>query len=243
MREYVWVDVGELIKHPANPRKGNIAAIRESIREHGFVGVLAVQRSTGRIIIGAHRYEAAVQEGLLSVPVVFLDIDDTQALRLLLADNRASDLAGYDEDALLKNLRDIGNLQGTLFDMDALETLEAKVGAVRTIDPEFHGDYADAGQEMEARAAQAERIAQEMKDVVLVMKPDDYATFMADVKVLQKRWGISGLIACVVSAVHRNATDQSEDAVGRVERMRKWGGRLRWAINKADEAEFLEDFA
>lgn len=242
MNEIVYVDVGELIKHPANPRKGNIPAIRESIREHGFVGVIAVQRSTGRIIIGTHRFEAAQQEGILSVPVMFLDIDDTQALRLLLADNRSSDLAGYDEDQLLKNLRDIGNLQGSLFDMDALETLEAKVGTITTIDPTFKGDYADAGQEMEARAAQAERIAQEMKDVVLVMKPEDYAVFMADVKTLQKRWGVSGLIATVVMAVHRNALEQGEDT-GKIERMRKWAGRLRWAINHADEAEFLEDFA
>lgn len=236
------VDIDILVPHPSNPRKGNLAAIRESIREHGFAGVVCVQVGTNRIVIGRHRWEAAKLEGLKMVPVMWLNVDDSQALRLLLADNRASDLAGYDEDQLLKNLRDIGNLQGTLFDMDALETLEAKVGTVATIDPTFKGDYADAGQEMEARAAQAERISQEMKDVVLVMKPEDYAVFMADVKVLQKRWGISGLIACVVSAVHRNALEQTEDT-GKVDRMRKWAGRLRWAINKADEAEFTEDFA
>ena len=238
------VVITTLVPHPANPRKGNIAAIRESIREHGFTGVIVAQRSTRRIVIGRHRWEAAKQEGAMLVPVMWLDIDDTQALRLLLADNRASDLAGYDEDALLKNLRDIGNLQGTLFDMDALETLEAKMGQVATLAAtDFKGDYADAGQEMEQRAASAERIAQEMKDVVLVMKPEDYAAFMADVKVLQKRWGISGLIATVVSAVHRNATDMTEEAAGKADRMRKWRERLNWMIPPEDRAEFLEDFA
>lgn len=237
------VDIDILVPHPSNPRKGNIPAIRESIREHGMVGLIAVQAGTNRIVIGRHRWEAAKLEGLKHVAVQWLEIDDSQALRLLLADNRASDLAGYDEDALLKNLRDIGNLQGTLFDMDALETLEAKVGTVATIDPEFKGDYADAGQEMAQRAAQAERIAQEMKDVVLVMKPEDYAVFMADVKVLQKRWGISGLIACVVSAVHRCSLGQDAESSTKIDRMRKWAGRLRWAINKQDEQEFMEDFA
>lgn len=239
------VDVDMLIPHPANPRKGNIEAIRQSIREHGFVGIVAVQRSSSRIIIGRHRWEAAMLEGKKQVPVVWMDVDDQQALRLLLADNRASDLAGYDEDRLLKSLRDLGNLQGTLFDMDALETLEAKAGQVSTISPDFKGDYADAGHEMEQRAAQAERVAQEMKDIVLVMKPEVYAEFMADVKVLQKRWAVSGLIATVIMAAHREAQDQTDISVleARFERMKAWGKELVWAVNTVDKKRFDEDFA
>jgi hypothetical protein len=237
------VAIDDIQPHPANPRKGNLAAIRESIREHGFVGVIAVQISTSRIVIGRHRWEAAKAEGFTQVPVLWLELTDEQALRLLLADNRASDLAGYDDDALLRSLRDIGNLQGTLFDQDALETLIAKVGETPTIAPEFKGDYADAGAEMEERAKSADRIGQEMRDVVVVMKPAEYAVFIAEVKDLQKRLGIAGVSATIIAAVHMLVSEQPLPDAGKIDRMRSWRKELEWAVPYTERARFLEDFA
>lgn len=113
---YELVSLDKLEPHPDNPRKGDLDAISKSIAANGFYGVLVVQKSTGRILIGNHRYQAAKSEGLKQLPVVWVDCDDRAALKLLLSDNKSSDLAGYSEEALAQILleaRAAGDLEGT----------------------------------------------------------------------------------------------------------------------------------
>lgn len=102
-QDYEMVPVDRIATHPENARKGSLEVIRESIRANGFYGACVVQRSTGRILVGNHRYMAAVEEGLTEVPVVWVDKSDDEARRLLLVDNRTTDVAGYD-DELLRDL-------------------------------------------------------------------------------------------------------------------------------------------
>lgn len=92
------VAVSELVPHPQNPRRGNLAAIVASIRSNGWFGVLVAQRSTRYVLAGNHRLAAAIELGYATVPVQWLDCDDRTALRILLADNRTSDLARYSDD-------------------------------------------------------------------------------------------------------------------------------------------------
>jgi hypothetical protein len=89
-----------LTPHPSNPRRGNVEAIRESIRENGFVNPILVQASRQRILAGEHRWRAARAEGFTEVPVILLDVDDDAALRILLADNKTADDAVYDQAIL-----------------------------------------------------------------------------------------------------------------------------------------------
>lgn len=122
------VPVSGLRPHPRNARRGNVDAIRRSIRAHGFLSALVVQRSTGYVLAGSHRLAAARAEGLEAVPVIWADVDDETALRVLLADNRTSDVAGYDEEALLGLLRDVTvDLDATGFGVDDLDELARKV--------------------------------------------------------------------------------------------------------------------
>jgi hypothetical protein len=100
-QDYEVVPVDRIRPHPENPRHGNLEAIRESIRTNGFYGACLVQRSTGHILVGNHRYIAATEEGLLEVPVVWADVDDATARRIMLADNRTTDLATYDDSILI----------------------------------------------------------------------------------------------------------------------------------------------
>lgn len=112
--------------HPANPRQGDVSEIAELINENGWHGVVVAQASTGRILAGNHRYKAATmlyaEQGSvpgmvvsdndpveLLVPVHALDVDDDEALRILLGDNRASDLATYDEPMLLRLVAQVGD--------------------------------------------------------------------------------------------------------------------------------------
>lgn len=235
------VPVGELVPHPQNPRRGNVVAIRESIRLHGWHGAIVAQRSTKRILVGAHRLQAAVAEGYTEVPVDWKDVDDTEAIRIILADNRASDMATWANDDLLETLKGVGYV-GTLFDVDAVESLAATVGEAIAPMPEFKGDYADAGQEMEQRKVAAEKIGQEMRDVVLVLKPEDYATFQADIKALSKRWAMPGVIAVTIASVHRCALEEGDITALqlRLSVIREWGKKLLWAVDADKQAEFKE---
>lgn len=104
---YEMVPVKALRPHPRNPRRGDVEAIRQSIRANQFYGALLVQRSSKRILVGEHRWRAAQLEGLRKIPVFWADLDEEAALRILLADNRDNDLAGYDEDLLASALQEL----------------------------------------------------------------------------------------------------------------------------------------
>lgn len=131
-QEYVLVNVGDIQPHPRNPRQGDIGAIVESIKANGFYGACVVQRSTRYVLAGNHRLLAAIECGLRQVPVIWVDCNDEEALRILLVDNRSNDVAGYDDAklaALLSEIqRDMGTLEGTGYDGNALETLLAELG-------------------------------------------------------------------------------------------------------------------
>lgn len=130
------VETDRLSPHPRNPRRGDVPLIRSLIRKHGFYGVIVAQRSTGRILVGRHRYQAAVEEGMEHVPVEWRDVDDAKALEMVLSDNRASDVASYDDEELKALLKEADDLIATGWDEKAVAELlgpQAKPQAPREV--------------------------------------------------------------------------------------------------------------
>ncbi len=122
------VPVTDLERHPDNPRQGDVGAIIQSIEAHGFYGTIIAQASSRRVLAGNHRLEAARQLGIDAVPVIYLDVDDQQAQRILLVDNRTNDLATYDDTALTDLLQQLmPDLSGTGFDASDLDELLAEL--------------------------------------------------------------------------------------------------------------------
>ena len=81
--------------------------------------------------------QAAQKLGLESIPAIVLDITDSEAKRIALADNRTSDLAEYDAQALLDMLDDLDDLVGTGYDLDDLDELRADLEEIaEEIEPE-----------------------------------------------------------------------------------------------------------
>lgn len=119
--------IGELERHPDNPRRGVTPAIIESIRTTGFYGALIAQTSTNRVLAGNHRLDAAKAAGLEAIPVIYVDVDDQTARRILLADNRTSDLGTYDLDHLAALLETVAaddpTMTGTGYQPDDLTSL------------------------------------------------------------------------------------------------------------------------
>lgn len=132
------VSIDDVRPHPKNVRQGDIGAICESLQAHGQYRAIVVQSSTGYILAGNHTWKAAKQLGWSEITAHFIDCDDYSAIRILLADNRANDLANYDDSALLDLLNDLArttdSLAGTLYDSDDLDALAAKVITPLTID-------------------------------------------------------------------------------------------------------------
>jgi hypothetical protein len=126
------VSFDRLTHHPDNPNTGDLGVIRESIDKNGWHGAIVAQRSTGYILVGNHRTKVLRDHPKYdSVPAVqWVDCDDATARRILLADNRASDMRAYDDAALLAVLQaikedDETGLTGTGFsDVDLLSLTE-----------------------------------------------------------------------------------------------------------------------
>ena len=124
------IPVGDLALLPGNPRQGDVGAVSESMRINGVYQPIIVNRGThtGRpleVIAGNHRAQAAKALGHDTVPAVILDVDDEQATRIALADNRTSDLATYDNEALAAMLQNLPDLTGTGYDGDDLDQILA----------------------------------------------------------------------------------------------------------------------
>jgi ParB-like chromosome segregation protein Spo0J len=111
-QQYEVVSVEQLTEHPDNPHRGDTQLIGKSINRHGFYGAVIVQRSTGHVLAGNHRYRAAKEQGLAELPVIFLDVDDQLAKRIMLVDNRATEHGTWVYESLneiLSELRDAGD--------------------------------------------------------------------------------------------------------------------------------------
>lgn len=126
--EVVPLDVLET--YPDNPRIGDIPAIAESLKENLQFQALVVQRSTGYVLAGNHTFEAARLLGWEEIDVVYVDVDDVAALKIVLAANRTADLGTYNVDLLVELLAELregddGLLDGTGYTNEDVDELIA----------------------------------------------------------------------------------------------------------------------
>jgi hypothetical protein len=82
---------------------------------NGVYRPLLIQESSSLILKGNNTWQAAKSLGWDEVPVVFMDLDDDEATRIMLADNRLADKAGYYNSSLANVLMDLDSLDGTGF--------------------------------------------------------------------------------------------------------------------------------
>lgn len=118
------IPIDSVQEYPDNPRRGDTKALRDSIVTNGFYSILVAQKSTGYVVAGNHRLRVLRELGATHAPVALLDITDEDAKRIVLGDNRTSDLAFYDDPTLFKLLSDLdGDYTGTGYDRASYELL------------------------------------------------------------------------------------------------------------------------
>ena len=101
--EMQLVPVSRLVPYVNNARTHSpeqIAKLRSSLREFGFINPVIIDRDYG-VIAGHGRILAAKEEGITEVPCVFADhLTEAQKKAYIIADNRMAMDAGWDEELL-----------------------------------------------------------------------------------------------------------------------------------------------
>ena len=111
------VSIDRLVPYVNNARTHSpeqLTKLRSSLREFGFINPVIIDRDFN-VIAGHGRIAAAKEEGITEVPCVFVDyLTEAQKKAYILADNRMSLDAGWDEELLRI---EIESLQGADFDV------------------------------------------------------------------------------------------------------------------------------
>jgi len=128
-------DHDPLKEHPQNPNVGKVETIDESIEENGWYGAVTAQRSTGYIIAGNHRYRVAKERGAKEIPVIWKDVDDETAIKILLVDNKSTRDGEIDEAKLEELLASLETLDGTGYE---LASVQEQIETERDPEPEEH---------------------------------------------------------------------------------------------------------
>jgi len=121
------VKIDRLKPHPRNVNQGDFGAIQQSVETNGFYGTIVANRRTGHILAGNHRWQVAKAMHYDTVPVAWVDVDDEQELRILIADNRTTRLGIDNEAQLAELLSELAatpaGFLGTGFDGDDLDRM------------------------------------------------------------------------------------------------------------------------
>lgn len=135
--KYPMIDISELIPYERNARTHSpeqIEAICNSLNEFGFINPVIIDENN-MILVGHGRIEAAKVIGLTEAPYRRIEgLTDDQKRAYILADNKLSDLGGWNEELLNEELENI-SLDMTLFGFDEMELGEIDEDLVSDGDP------------------------------------------------------------------------------------------------------------
>lgn len=143
------ISIDKLIPYWNNARENDntIERLVKSIQEYGFNTPLVVNKDMV-LITGHARLKALRKLGIKTVPCVVLNLTDEQAKKYRIADNKIQELTEWNEEALFKELREIGD-QFELLDMGfSSKDLERIIGEQQAFSEQFDVEvYPEVGTE------------------------------------------------------------------------------------------------
>jgi DNA modification methylase len=114
-----------------------VESIAESLAAHGQYRPVVANKRTGEVLAGNHTLQAAQSLGWTELAVTWVDVDPEAAARIVLVDNRTSDLGTYDNDILAEVLSALPDLVGTGYVDAQLDALLADEEPVALTDPDL----------------------------------------------------------------------------------------------------------
>ena len=150
--QYYLADVKDLIPYARNARthsEEQIAQIAASIREFGFLSPIIISKDN-TILCGHGRFYAAQKLGLEKVPCIKEEyLTETQKRAYILADNKLSLNAGWDDKMLAVELSE---LQSMDFDLGLTGFDEKELASLFDTEEDVEDDEFDADAELEKQA-------------------------------------------------------------------------------------------
>ncbi len=101
-----FVDPRELVPWENNPRNNDaaVANLKKAIELFGFTSPIIVRKQTNQVIAGHTRLKAALSLNMKIVPVRFLEISESKARELAIADNKIGEIATWNDDELVTQI-------------------------------------------------------------------------------------------------------------------------------------------
>src|ERR1700737_3648480 len=125
----IYQQIENLEFDPSNPRvhaKRQIGKIASSIRIFGFNFSVLVDRHRN-VVCGHGRLTACRELGMTEVPTLCLDhLTSAQARAFMIADNRLTEIATWDDQLLAQQLKDL-SLSGLDFSLEATGFMTAEI--------------------------------------------------------------------------------------------------------------------
>lgn len=167
----IQVPLQELNQYANNPRRGNVKLIAESLSEYGQYKPITVNKATNEILVGNHTYAAAKELGWKEIAVNYIDVDAETAAKIVLIDNRATDLSAYDNNALLELLEKLNDLEHTGYGDEEFDDVLARIEEEKT--PNILDNLQKNGQQ---------EIASQIQDLADRYKAVDTRVFMVELE-------------------------------------------------------------
>ena len=139
-----YVPLSEIVEADSNPKDHDIGQIYQSIKRFGFTQPIMMNENTGKLLAGHGRLQTLQQmkqagektpkrikekdkEWLVPVLKGISFEDDMEAQAYLIADNRLTELGGWNTNDLVESLQEMIegglSLEGVGYDFDDLETM------------------------------------------------------------------------------------------------------------------------
>lgn len=161
-----YLPLSELQRHPKNPKAHDLGALHTSVNRFGYVTPVLIDERTGYLVAGHGRLDALAQlkaqgkqpparivarNGDWLVPVVrgVEFASDAAVEAYLVADNRLTELGGWDEPELVALLQDLAAedealLEATGYDGDDLQAMIDELTP-----PDAPQDFNEYGEDIE----------------------------------------------------------------------------------------------
>ena len=142
--EIQYLPLSEIVEADSNPKDHDIGQIYQSIKRFGFTQPIMMNENTGKLLAGHGRLQTLQQmkqagektpnrikekndEWLVPVLKGISFEDDMEAQAYLIADNRLTELGGWNTGELVETLQDLIegglDLDGVGYDFDDLESM------------------------------------------------------------------------------------------------------------------------
>ena len=183
------VSLDKLSLYPNNPRNSDPARIAESLETFGQYKPITVNKRNGEILAGNHTFLAAQSLGWDTIAVVYIDVDEDTAARIVAFDNRVTDLGEYDNKALFDLLDSLTDLEHTGYTDNDLDDLTALLEEIAAPSVTAAGHYAETkagetGQNAVKNAVSLDeyrdRYAQKASRMLIADYPNDRYVWLID---------------------------------------------------------------